>query len=84
MYHVVIETDVPEQDTVESVRSRMGLLNAAWARIVREADDFTITLADYERGCVELDVLTTRMRGIVDAKVSVHVRVATPPVAVNP
>lgn len=76
MYHVVIETEAPDPESVEGARSAMGLLNAAMARIIKDADDFVITLAQYDKGRLELDVLTKRLLGIVDASVRVRVKAA--------
>jgi hypothetical protein len=75
MYHVVLKADRPDpaQETVESIRSRMGLLNSAMARVIRGALDYVVTLADYEQGCLELDVWTDRVMGIEQARVSVQV-----------
>lgn len=73
-YHVVLNVDTPERDTVESMRSRMGLLNSAMGRVVAGSDDFVITMADYTAGCLELDVWTTRLRGIQEGVVTVGVK----------
>jgi hypothetical protein len=70
LYHVVIKADDPDSG---DVRDRMGLLNAAMARVVKGAADFNVVLADYECGCLELDVWTDRLRGIVRGEVRVQV-----------
>lgn len=72
-YHVRFEVQTPAEDSVASVRSRMGLLNEAMRRAIRGAEDFKATHADYERGVLELDVWTQHVVGIEEARVSVSV-----------
>lgn len=73
-YHVRFEVQAPREDTVASMRSRMGLLNEAMRRAVRGSQDFRATFADYERGILELDVWTRQLVGIEEARVSVSVQ----------
>jgi hypothetical protein len=75
-YHVVLTVDAPhaEDETVETIRSRMGLLNSAMARVIQGAEDYAVTMADYVQGCLELDVWTRRVYGIKEARVAVSIR----------
>lgn len=73
-YHVVLNVDTPERDTVDSMRSRMGLLNSAMGRVVAGSEEFVITMADYTVGCLELDVWTQRLHGIQEGVVTIGVK----------
>jgi hypothetical protein len=77
-YHVRFEARCPGEDTVETVRSRMGLLNEAMRRTVRGARDFSATYVDYESGVLELDVWTDQLSGIKIARVDVSVERLSP------
>lgn len=73
-YLVSLTIESPREDTIEAMRSRMGLLNLAMTRVIEAAQQFEVTCVDYEEGVLELFVWTVQVRGIKDAKVRVRVQ----------